>query len=115
MTTKKDNFELRVDKLGVGNEETLGVSYDGMQDPTGEYPKREYNFGTSINKAARGIKINDLYVGGGDFGVSLDIQPQRPSEYPFNDVNETQSGHVVEYDDTPGGERILIKHRRVRV
>ena len=112
MTTKKDNFDLRVDKLGEGNEQTLGVSYDGMQDPTGEYPKREYNFGTSINKAARGIEINDLYVGGGDFGVPLNIAPQRPSEYPFNDVNETQSGHVVEYDDTPGGERILIKHRK---
>lgn len=112
MTTKKDNFNLRVDKLGEGNEETLGVSYDGMQDPTGEYPKREYNYGSSINKAARGIKINDLYVGGGDFGVPLNIAPQRPSEYPFNDVNETQSGHVVEYDDTPGGERILIKHRK---
>jgi hypothetical protein len=24
---------------------------------------------------------------------------------------ETKSGHVVEYDDTPGGERILIKHK----
>lgn len=112
MTTKKDNFDLRVDKLGEGNEQTLGVSYDGMQDPTGEYPKREYNYGSSINKAARGVKINDLYVGGGDFGVPLNIAPQRPSEYPFNDVNETQSGHVVEYDDTPGGERILIKHRK---
>ena len=112
MTTKKDNFDLRVDKLGIGNEETLGVPYDGMQDPTGEYPKREYNYGSSINKSARGLKTNDLYVGGGDFGVSLNIEPQRPSEYPFNQVQETISGHVVEYDDTPGGERILIKHRK---
>ena len=112
MTTKKDNFDLRVDKLGLGNEETLGVPYDGMQDPTGEYPKREYNYGSSINKSARGLKTNDLYVGGGDFGVSLNIEPQRPSEYPFNQVQETISGHVVEYDDTPGGERILIKHRK---
>lgn len=112
MTTKKDNFDLRVNKLGQGNEDTLGVPYDGMQDPTGEYPKRDYNFGSSVNKAARGLKINDLYVGGGDFGVSLNIEPQRPSEYPFNQVQETISGHVVEYDDTPGGERILIKHRK---
>ena len=112
MTTKKDNFDLRVAKLGEGNEETLGVTYDGMQDPTGEYPKREYNFGPSINKSARGLKVNDLYVGGGDFGVSLNIEQQRPSEYPFNQVQETISGHVVEYDDTPGGERVLIKHRK---
>jgi hypothetical protein len=112
LTTKKDNFDLRVAKLGEGNEETLGVTYDGMQDPTGEYPKREYNFGSSINKSARGLKTNDLYVGGGDFGVSLNIEQQRPSEYPFNQVQETISGHVVEYDDTPGGERVLIKHRK---
>ena len=111
MTTKKDNYDLRVEKLGEGVENTLGVPNDGMQDPTGEYPKREYNFGTSINKASRGSKVNNLYVGGGDIGVSLGIQPQRPSEYPFNQVQETISGHVIEQDDTPGGERILIKHR----
>jgi uncharacterized protein (DUF2345 family) len=112
MTTKKDNFDLRVDKIGEGTENTLGVPNDGMQDPTGEYPKREYNYGSSINKAARGSKTNNLYVGGGDIGVSLGIEPQRPSEYPFNQVQETTSGHVIEQDDTPGGERILIKHRK---
>jgi hypothetical protein len=111
VTTKKDNFNTRVEQLGEGLENTLGVAQDGMQDPTGEYPKRDYNFGTSINKASRGSKVNNLYVGGGDIGVSLGIQPQRPSEYPFNQVQETISGHVIEQDDTPGGERVLIKHR----
>ena len=52
-----------------------------------------------------------FYTGGGDIGVSLNIEDQRPSEFPFNQVDETTSGHVVEYDDTPDGERILIKHR----
>ncbi len=111
MTTKRDSFDLRVDKIGEGAENSLGVAQDGMQDPTGEYPKREYNYGSSINKASRGTKINNLYVGGGDIGVSLNIEPQRPSEYPFNQVQETVSGHVIEQDDTPGGERVLIKHR----
>ena len=111
MTTKKDNFKLRNQKLGTGLEESLGVPQKGFQDPTGEFPKREYNFGSSINHAARGIKINNLYTSGGDIGVSLNIADQRPSEFPFNQVDETTSGHVVEYDDTPGGERILIKHR----
>jgi len=31
--------------------------------------------------------------------------------YPYNNVMETESGHVVEYDDTPGKERIHIAHR----
>ena len=111
MTTKKDNFKLRTQKLGSGLEESLGIQQQGFQDPTGEFPKRTYNFGSSINQAARGAKINNLYTSGGDIGVSLNIEDQRPSEFPFNQVDETTSGHVVEYDDTPGGERILIKHR----
>ena len=50
-------------------------------------------------------------MNGGAEGVPLNIEDQRPSEFPFNQVDETTSGHVVEYDDTPGGERILIRHR----
>ena len=33
------------------------------------------------------------------------------ARYPFNHVYETESGHVMEYDDTPGGERINQMHR----
>lgn len=33
------------------------------------------------------------------------------AEYPYNRVIETGSGHVIEMDDTPGGERIMIYHR----
>tara|TARA_R110002096_G_scaffold69149_7_gene166418 strand:- start:22045 stop:23466 length:1422 start_codon:yes stop_codon:yes gene_type:complete len=97
--------------LPNNEEATLGVPLDGFQDPTGEYPKQEYHYDSSINKAARGTKVNNLYVGGGVPGVSLNIEDQQPSQYPFNQVKETASGHVVEYDDTPGGERILIKHK----
>ena len=52
MTIKDDRYEGRVNKLGESLETTLGVPLDGMQDPTGEYPKRDYNFGSSLNKAA---------------------------------------------------------------
>jgi len=31
--------------------------------------------------------------------------------YPYNDVKETESGHIMEFDDTPGKERIQIAHR----
>ncbi len=112
MTTKKDNHLLRIQELGEGVELTVGVPADGMQNASGDLPKREYNYGFSINKAALGTKINQLSTRGGDFGVSLGVVEQRASEYPFNQVNETESGHVVEYDDTPGAERILIKHRK---
>jgi len=31
--------------------------------------------------------------------------------YPYNNVYETESGHVKEYDDTPGAERIKERHK----
>ena len=45
-------------------------------------------------------------------GVSY-RQPTLPYNaiYPFNHVRETESGHVIEYDDTPGAERIHEYHR----
>ena len=31
--------------------------------------------------------------------------------YPYNQVYESESGHIVEFDDTAGAERIHIRHR----
>ena len=104
-----------IKKVGIGDnptvENTEGVPIDGFQDPTGEYPKQEYFYGSSINKSARGLKVENLYIGGGTEGTSLSLEDQEPSRFPFNQVKETASGHIISYDDTPGGERILIKHR----
>ena len=33
------------------------------------------------------------------------------AQYPYNHVYETESGHIREYDDTPGAERIHEYHR----
>ncbi len=35
---------------------------------------------------------------------------KRPA-YPFNKVMQTESGHQIEVDDTPGGERIAVYHK----
>jgi hypothetical protein len=32
--------------------------------------------------------------------------------YPFNKVYQTESGHALEFDDTPDNERILLFHRK---
>lgn len=111
MTNKLDDLQERVNRFGEGQEETVGVPQEGFADATGEYPKRDYFFGTSVNKAAKGEKVNNLDLGGGDYGVALRVPDQKPSQYPHNQVQETPSGHAIEVDDTPGGERILIKHR----
>ncbi|MFZ4413571.1 MAG: hypothetical protein ACOYOV_10845 [Bacteroidales bacterium] len=33
------------------------------------------------------------------------------AEYPYNNATQTESGHLQEFDDTPGAERIRIEHR----
>jgi hypothetical protein len=110
MTNKIDNYKKRLEQ-SEGIESTQGIPKTGFDDPSGEYPKNEYFFGSGVNKAAKGEKINGLDIGGGDNGIELNITPQKPSQYPYNQVQETQSGHSIEVDDTPGGERILLKHR----
>ena len=80
-------------------------------DPTQTYPKKEYYNIASTNLAARGLKTNEVYVGGGDVQLNLDIEDLPPSKYPLNQVRETATGHVTEIDDTPGRERMLFKHR----
>ena len=35
---------------------------------------------------------------------------KRPA-YPYNKVMQTESGHQIEVDDTPGGERIAVYHK----
>lgn len=97
-------------KDGEGAEFTYGIPTDGTVDPTGEYPRRDNWFGSSVSSAARGVKVNNIWMGGSAWGVSFDVHGASPSMYPFSQANETPSGHSFEIDDTPGGERILIKH-----
>ena len=110
MSTENDELKDR-DAL-LGKEFDLGrVHPDGFQDPSGEYPRTPYFYGPSTNLAARGVKRNELYIGGGNVDMDLDLEEPVTSMYPFNQVDESRSGHIIEIDDTPGGERILIRHR----
>jgi hypothetical protein len=40
-------------------------------------------------------------------------EPSTPyaAQFPYNKVIQTDSGHIIEYDDTPGAERVHIFHR----
>ena len=84
---------------------------DGFVDFQDEFPLRQYAGKQSTNLEARGIEENKIPYGGGDKGIDLELLDQTSAEYPFNQVRRTISGHVTEFDDTPGRERILIKHK----
>ena len=44
-------------------------------------------------------------------GVASDIDPYISGVYPYNHVVETESGHIMEIDDSPGAERLYRQHR----
>ena len=102
----KDQPDARTDEVNRS-----GELKKGFGDPAGAFPRPQYFFEPTTNKAARGKAYNTLDIGGGDVDLDTTLAPHAASQYPYNNVKETLSGHVVEYDDTPGGERILIKHR----
>jgi hypothetical protein len=110
MTGVNDNRTQRISE-SKGREVSQGVSADGNQDPRGEFPNPQYWNSQNINYAATGNKSNELYIGGSEKSINLGLTENKASQYPYNQVSETISGHVIEVDDTPGGERMLFKHR----
>lgn len=84
---------------------------DGYEDPTNNFPSVGYGNASSLNKAARGVHTNELYIGGGTTDLNLDLKENAHSEYPLNQVKETISGHITEVDDTPNNERLLWRHK----
>jgi hypothetical protein len=96
--------------LPLGKAESLKDKRNGFSDPTGVYPKTAYERESSVNEIARGFKRVNVELGGSVADIDLDLTDEPVSLYPNNQVKETASGHIVEYDDTPGAERVMIRH-----
>lgn len=95
-------------------------SKEGFNDPDGIYP--EIINESSVNKLARNEDINNTVVeeknNNRKTGVETsdgknwdEPESSYSAEYPNNQVMQTPSGHVVEYDDTEGAERIHTYHK----
>ena len=84
---------------------------DGRSDPNKRFPKKEYVGVSSVNNIARGTRVSNVYIGGSVPGLDLELNDEPSTQYPENQVKETASGHVIEYDDTNGRERVMIRHR----
>lgn len=92
---------------------------NGFRDPNGVYPRIVEEPDT--HRLARHEKIDQTIVYSKERARVTNIvsgsttwsQPQIPynSLYPYNKTHVTESGHVVEYDDTPDSERIHTYHR----
>ena len=110
----------------------------GFSDPNGRFPKTLNEPDT--NRLVRGaigeqhpslfkrrgmqqtevpLSTKPFFAMGVQPGVTEDIRKTwnepsakggSPSRYPFNHVHESESGHIHEIDDTPGGARLLQQH-----
>lgn len=84
---------------------------DGRSDPDKRFPRKEYVGVSGVNNIARGTRVANVYIGGSVPGIDLELNDEPSTQYPENQVKETSSGHIIEYDDTNGRERVMIRHR----
>ena len=94
---------------------TVGSTYEdkpkskvGFSDPSGAYPKLQGEEETYVD-------TNLLARGTNTITRELDTVTEEPATkyaavYPNNKVTQTTSGHIIEIDDTPGAERINVRH-----
>lgn len=98
----------------------------GFKDPNKVYPKFDGDDKRpDTNYLAYGSRINKTHVKTKEDNQKKDVpianevdpkwnQPLSPynAKYPFNHVYESESGHVLEFDDTAQNERINTWHRK---
>lgn len=99
-----------------------GTDNTGFRDPNNKYPLKNYIGEPDTNRLARGIidgtivEEKDASIMKGvpkanDMGEWDQNPPSFAAQYPYNKVYESESGHIQEFDDTPGYERIHTYHR----
>ena len=103
------------------NREKLTVVEKGFTDPTATYPTKEYVGQSETNKLAQGDprgtivtkKLKERMLGAKLPGGQAWDEPETSyrGAYPYNKVTQTESGHIIEIDDTPGSERLHIYHK----
>lgn len=106
----------------LGGNDADKNSSQGFRDPHRKYPLKRRIHEPETHRLARGI-IRETVVALKESqrvrGVATALdgrpwdQPNVPygAKYPYNHVRETESGHIQEFDDTPGYERIHTYHR----
>ena len=102
------------------NKEKLEVLDKGFTDPNANYPTKEYAGISETNKLAQGDargtvvteKNKNRMKGAKLPGGEAWDEPESAfrGAYPYNKVTQTESGHIIEVDDTPGSERLHIYH-----
>ena len=121
-TTPRIVEPARGDDVKVPVEVAQKYENTGFIDPNLVYPKSSYKRFPDTNKLATGNDIGNTVVSKKNADRHTGIpcangetwdEPESPyaAKYPFNKVTESESGHVIEIDDTPNAERLHTYHK----
>lgn len=104
-------------------EDRTGLDAQGFQDPNGKYPLRNLLDEPDTNRLARGI-IKETAVEFKDATRTTGVQTANGADgtweqplapfggvYPYSKVYESESGHLMVFDDSPSHENISLYHR----
>lgn len=95
----------------------------GFEDPAKLYPKYDYVNHSDINKLALGETTHPIFNNKRSKKIEKiplarssetwnEPEPAYGGRYPFNQVIETEAGHIIEVDSTPNAERIHVYHKQ---
>jgi hypothetical protein len=93
-----------------------------FSDPNNQYPECSYAGLADTNKLAAGDTLAGTPIEKRTNNRRLDIstvdgtnwdepEPAYCAHYPHNQTFQTEAGHLVEFDNTPGQERIHLYHK----
>jgi len=128
-TTGIDKTAAEIDALSASKREayledrSANFTTQGFCDPEGKYPLRDFMNEPDTNRLARGTiegthvkfkdatRVKNIPVANTD-GTYDQPESAYNTIYPFNKVFESESGHVLEFDDSPEGERVNLYHKK---
>jgi hypothetical protein len=98
------------------------ASQQGFSDPNKIYPKVDYDGLPDTNKLAAENRSHKYFNAksknrktaipkASSTATWDEPTPAYNAKYPFNQVIETEAGHVVEFDNSPNTERIHVYHK----
>jgi hypothetical protein len=93
----------------------------GFADPNKVFPTCEYSGRSDVNKLATGDSSHKIFAAKEskrtiNIPVAGGNTWEQPSSkflatYPYNQVMETEAGHIIEIDNSPGKERLHVYHK----
>ncbi len=107
---KPKSIDYKTDGFGarITDNDTASHYPEILNEPTIDRLGRHESIDKTIVKTKRDSIVTVTDAVGDEW-----TEPQTPydAQYPYNQVSSTESGHIQEFDDTPGAERLHLYHR----